>query len=68
MACSKVAYGRCSRCGTVGKSHFARVALAVRNWGDAQAVRALREEYHKSQTKKGYPTPAQRKAAIRRLF
>ncbi len=51
MACSKVNYGTCSRCGQVGKSHFGPEAGASRPATRSEETEraALRQKYFKSE-------------------
>ena len=62
MACHKVKYGYCSRCGSVGETHFAKPWLEDRkNKERLQSVHA----FFSKKTK--FPTPSQLKRQ-RRLF
>ena len=56
MACSKVGYGKCSRCGSVGKTHFGRPWVGH---GAEQQKKGQQELNAFFSKKKKFPSKAQ---------
>ena len=59
MACSRISHGNCSRCGTVGASHFKRGFEPAVERTPEEERRALRAEFFAQKGR--YPTKAQQK-------